>query len=259
LVRSEKDPSLSQSASVIGKLYPVLLDKYGNLVDGQHRLEADPSWPKIKIPSIETEEQRILARLVTNVCRRSVSAEEKTRTLRELGHIYLEKGVRLSDLARELSKRTGMSYRWVMKYAPEELKLRPGVGGPISHSKSRVARRATDEHMLLAKTSEKVANISNYSNTSFTNITLEKRFFLRLKHATEELGVEVNELINNGFLLMLQKTERIAKCKTIKDPTHVLAMDLNSDGDISLFSWGQAFSQSMIASHFIGNEIQKNQ
>ena len=246
-----KNPNLSQSASIIGRLYPVLLDNKGNLIDGQHRLEADPAWPKIRISSIKSEEQRILARLISNVCRRSVSAKEKTETLRELGHIYLRKGVPLSELAHELSKRSGMSYRWVMKYAPEELKLRPGIGGPTAHAKSEVASHATEEYRLLEKSSIKIAGISSYSNTSFATITLEKQFFLRLKRASEELGVDVSEIINNAFLLTLQKTERLAMCKKKLDPRHVLEGNLNSNGHKSELSWGQSWGQSIIRMYFV--------
>ena len=57
----------------VGKLYPILLDRHGNVIDGRHRLAADESWPKIRLEHIETEEDRLLARLITNVCRGEVS------------------------------------------------------------------------------------------------------------------------------------------------------------------------------------------
>jgi len=45
-------------------LYPVLLDRHGNIIDGMHRLKADKNWPKIRLENIETEEQRLIARLI---------------------------------------------------------------------------------------------------------------------------------------------------------------------------------------------------
>ena len=73
------------SGERVGQLYPVLLDKHGNVVDGLHRLKADPNWPKI----------RLVARLIANVCRRNVPAEEKSRMLEELGELYVKEGVSL--------------------------------------------------------------------------------------------------------------------------------------------------------------------
>jgi hypothetical protein len=52
------------SGERVGQLYPVLLDKHGNVVDGLHRLKADPNWPKMRLGSIGSDEQRLVARLI---------------------------------------------------------------------------------------------------------------------------------------------------------------------------------------------------
>ena len=123
------------SGERVGRLYHFLLDRYGNVVDGLHRLEADPSWPKIRLDHIESDEQRLVARLIANVCRRNVSAEEKRRTLGELGELYVKAGVKPGvELARKISEVTGMSFRWVMMYLLDRLKESPGVGGPSRKS-----------------------------------------------------------------------------------------------------------------------------
>ncbi|MEM3628358.1 MAG: hypothetical protein QXE06_03205 [Candidatus Bathyarchaeia archaeon] len=82
------------SSERVGRLYPVLLDRYGNVVDGLHRLEADPNRPKIRLDHIESDEQRLVARLIANVCRRNVPAGEKSRMLEELGELYVKAGVK---------------------------------------------------------------------------------------------------------------------------------------------------------------------
>ncbi|MEM2703937.1 MAG: hypothetical protein QXR45_12340 [Candidatus Bathyarchaeia archaeon] len=116
------------SCERVGRLYPVLLDRHGNVVDGLHRLEADPNWPKVRLDHVESDEQRLVARLIDNVCRRSVSAEEKSRMLGELGELYVKAGVKPgAELARKISEVTGMSFRWVMMYLLDRLKERPGV------------------------------------------------------------------------------------------------------------------------------------
>jgi len=81
---------LKASSERVGRLYPILLDRYGNVIDGQHRLAVDKNWPKMRLENIETEEQRLLVRLISNVCRRHIPAKEKTEILARLGEIYLK-------------------------------------------------------------------------------------------------------------------------------------------------------------------------
>lgn len=49
-----------------------------DIIDGRHRFAVDEDWSKIRPKNIETEEQKLVARLVTNVCRRHISAQEET-------------------------------------------------------------------------------------------------------------------------------------------------------------------------------------
>ncbi|MGA3060800.1 MAG: ParB/RepB/Spo0J family partition protein [Candidatus Bathyarchaeia archaeon] len=208
---------LRRTSSVVGRLYPVIVDSHGRVIDGEHRLKADPNWFKVEIPSVESEEQRLLARLISNVCRRDVSSAEKTEMLRELGRIYLQQGVSRSELVKAITRKTGMSYRWVMKYAPDELKLRPGLGGPKSQKdiyETEVAWLATGVDELLLKPSERVARLTNYSNTNFVTIMVEKQFYLKFKEAATELGVDVDVIINNALLLAFQKVKKLAKQNT---------------------------------------------
>ena len=78
---------------------------------------------------IETEEQRLVGRLVSNVCRRHISAQEKMDMLEKLGQIYLSQGLTVGKIAPKIAEETGMSYRWVMNYLPDKYKERPGLEG----------------------------------------------------------------------------------------------------------------------------------
>jgi hypothetical protein len=125
LAKEVEISDLRLSSKTVGRLYPVLLDRDGNVIDGKHRLAADESWPKIKLEHVGCERERLLARLISNVCRRTVSSSEKSDTLARLGRIYLEAGERPGKLAYRIAQETGMSYRWVMKYLSDALKARP--------------------------------------------------------------------------------------------------------------------------------------
>ena len=122
-----------------GRLYPVLLDRHGNVIDGMHRLVADEKWPKITLENVETEEHRLIARLVSNICRRHVPAKEKKEMLERLGEIYQKEGVKPGEIAHKIAEETGMSYTWVMKYLPEKFK------DDVKSESARATRRVAEE------------------------------------------------------------------------------------------------------------------
>jgi len=203
----------------VGRLYPVLLDKHGNVVDGLHRLEADPSWPKVRLDHVESDEQRLVARIIANVCRRKGSAEEKRRMLGELGELYVKAGVKPgAELARKISEVTGMSFRWVMMYLPDRLKERPGVGGPSRTPnlpnvkrifyKGKVARLATESFQLevfAAEPAERVLTVKKYANTDFVQVMLEKRFYEGVERLAENLGATPEIILNNVLVWAVKK------------------------------------------------------
>ena len=210
---------LRSTSTRVGKFYPVLLDRYGNVIDGAHRLAADKSWPKIKLNYVTSEKERLIARLIGNVCRRKVSAKEKREILQRLGEIYLSEGVKCgSEIAYKISNDTGMSYRWVMKYLPDKFKERPGIGGPRSCVSakldeklclSKVARRATLQwNVLMEKPEEKVLRIIRYTNTNFVQILLDKHFHREIEKAAESLGITSDQFVNNLLIWAVKKLNR---------------------------------------------------
>jgi hypothetical protein len=229
LGEDEIGSGLRRSSRRVGRLYPVLLDKHGNVIDGKHRLAADENWPKMRVDHVESEEDRLIARLICNVCRRNVSAEEKREILQELGELHVKAGVKPgAELASKISEETCMSYRWVMKYLPENFKERPGVGGasPIFNLtnvkeklyKRKVACFATAEFkQLLSGPKERILRLKNYNNTDFVNLVIERRFYTRLEENAEKLGIEPEAIICNIFSLTLRKLEQmVAQRETIE-------------------------------------------
>lgn len=60
----------------------------------------------MKLSNIESKEERLLARLISNVCRRNVTANEKTRILEALGKIYVAQGTKSGELAHRIAEKT---------------------------------------------------------------------------------------------------------------------------------------------------------
>jgi predicted HTH domain antitoxin len=216
----------------VGKLYPILLGRNGDVIDGKHRLAADKDWPAIRLDHIKTREQVIMARLVGNVCRRIPSSVEKREMLGELGEIFLKEGIKPGDIASKIVEGSGMSYRWVMKYMSAKYKARPGLGGPSKSvdayeskprymgnlckskaisQKSKVARLATQEfEQMLSEPRERILKLRNYNNTNFVNLVMERKFYDRLERTAEKLGIELEAIISNMFFLTLNRLEQLA-------------------------------------------------
>jgi len=191
---------LKASSERVGRLYPVLLDRHGNIIDGQHRLTADKNWPKIKLESVETEEERLLARLISNVCRRYVPAQEKTEMLGRLGEIYQKDGVEPGKIAHKIAEKTGMSYTWVMKYLPDKFK----DGVKSESATRRVAKRESKRRVIveLDEPPKGAVAIKTYGNTNFVNIMLERKFYRQLEETAKKLETTPDKLIYNAILLI---------------------------------------------------------
>jgi len=205
--------TLKSSSERVGKLYPILLDKYGNVIDGVHRLAVDSNWPKVHLTHIESERDRLIARLVGNVCRRKVTSKEKSTMLKELGKMYLEGGLVKGKISQKIADETGMSYRWVMKYLPDCLKARPGMGGPSAsnfdekHDAEQVARHSTGLDFPFVFQRKIFLSIKEYSNTDFVNITLERHFFSRIQKLSDKLGTTPQVIICEALGSMVRKLE----------------------------------------------------
>ena len=136
----------------IGQLYPVLVDARGNVIDGFHRLEADPNWRREKIKEIDTEEKLLVARCVSNWHRRQVAAEEKKEWINGLAMIYKKQGLEVrskggrNEIMAKIMEVTGLSDRAIGNYLKSEYKQEPPFDverrEPVIPASERI------EHML---------------------------------------------------------------------------------------------------------------
>jgi ParB-like chromosome segregation protein Spo0J len=137
LAEDEDIKGLRGSSKKIGRLYPVLVDPAGNVIDGFHRLKADPDWPKFMVDGITDPLQLARGRLIANE-RRNVSPEEKGRLLREI-YAYTK------WTAKQMGEDLGWDISTVYKYLPDDLKDRiKAAAGALGGSDSALRRRADD-------------------------------------------------------------------------------------------------------------------
>lgn len=106
---------LVESEKLIGQLYPVLVDEQGNVLDGQHRLKANPNWRKEVVKGLDSERKKAMIRLHANWHRRR---EHPDQVLRELAKITQWKG------STAYAAFLGCSIRTVQRYLPQQYKMR---------------------------------------------------------------------------------------------------------------------------------------
>lgn len=119
---------LKKSEKGIGQLYPILEAADGEVIDGVHREEADKGWKRVRLENIDTEEKKLLARLVANFHRRVVSAEEKAEWINGLAAIYQKQGLKVgesyqsNEILKKLIDVTGLPERTVRGFLQSEFK-----------------------------------------------------------------------------------------------------------------------------------------
>lgn len=119
----QEEYDLKASKEIVGTLYPILKDAWGNIIDGFHRQRVDPKWPSIKLRHITDPVQLNMARLIANVCRREVPAQEKSELLGQIAKLT-------GWTPKQIAEALPMKKSWVYQYLPHEYKERPGAGGP---------------------------------------------------------------------------------------------------------------------------------
>jgi len=93
---------LQSSENAVGQLYPVLRDAEGKVIDGWHRLDANPNWKSVTLEDVKTEEDRLIISAHVNIGRRDISSSEKREIVNDLAEIYYQQGLR-PDARKEIT------------------------------------------------------------------------------------------------------------------------------------------------------------
>ena len=189
---------LKSSAERIGQLYPILVDYYGNIIDGEHRFDADEKWKRVRLEYIKTEKDRLIARIISNTVRRSVSRKEKKELLGRLGEIYFRKGIEPGKIAYEIAEETGMSYQWVMKYLSYRFK------DCLQSERAKLAPRHRTGMSKLLDPPKDMLSIRTYGNTDLVNIMVKKPLYEQLEKKAKKLETTPDKLLYNAILLILK-------------------------------------------------------
>ncbi|MCJ7506114.1 ParB/RepB/Spo0J family partition protein [Candidatus Bathyarchaeota archaeon] len=138
-----EDFNIPYSYKQIGPLYPILVDREGNIVDGKHRLAVDPNWRKEIVPWIQSRKDLLMARIHANLHRRIVPKEERQREFTEYANILHADGVAIGELPSTLAELIGFGEGYVRNLLPPTLKLK---------IRSDAGKKAKFAHLQVGKT-----------------------------------------------------------------------------------------------------------
>lgn len=184
-------------------MYPILVDYYGNIIDGNHRLKANKEWKKVVIQDIKTEEDLLLARISCNTLRRTVSRKEKTEILRQLGEIYQEKGISKGAITYKIARETGMSYRWVVKYLPETFK--DSIQSMKRKNRYTITMERLHDSIALMSPPKDELKVTHYRNTNFANFTISNKLFTKIRKKAKKLNTDPTTLLYTAIKYFLNK------------------------------------------------------
>lgn len=208
--------NLKSSSKRIGQLYPILVDYYGNIIDGEHRFEVDEKWRRLRLEHIRTEKALLIARIISNTVRRSVPRKEKMELLERLGELYLSEGAEPGNIAHKIADETGMSYTWVMKYLPHRFKDSVQSERRVGSVTQRVTR-ILDELLRPPKV-EGALKIINYTNTDFVSLILEKGFYKEFERESLKLGMPTELSALKALEDYHEKMKRAIAIKNMNKP-----------------------------------------
>ena len=101
---------LERSEKTIGQLYPVLRDARGRVIDGYHRLDANPNWKSVTLDNVKTKEDRLIVSAHVNLGRRNISSSEREEIVNALAEIYYQQGLR-PDVMKTVIGKNGLECR----------------------------------------------------------------------------------------------------------------------------------------------------
>ena len=111
---------------------PAVVTEDGKIIDGKHRLEADPAWPKLVLKGEFKPHQLEIIALGLNYGRRTVNTGELRG---RISRIVEDTGW----TAREVANYTGVPYRTVIRYYPSTEKRSGGYKEPDKKPRKKAA------------------------------------------------------------------------------------------------------------------------
>lgn len=214
---------IKKSEAKVGQIYPVITDINDQIVDGQHRKEANPTWKTEKRTDIKTVKDRLKIRLVSNHARKSSMPETWKEDLEEYAKQYINEGLEPGEIGKEIARETGLPYRTVMKYLPSQYKRSEGYDtkdDEETRDHTEVQSCNSDKPNIVdtpidIKDLFEIAinvtlpriQIKSFQNMPWTAIMVDTKFFDEIKTKCQENKIDVDKMMATALQYMKEKLE----------------------------------------------------
>jgi hypothetical protein len=113
-------PTLAKSIKKIGQLYPSLVNQDGKVMDGNHRLDANPGGEKKVIHTVNRYEELMIRGNAHY--RRRISKEETQQLILEMAREAEKLGLHKSEIAAKLVEDLPYSQSYILRLLPGDYK-----------------------------------------------------------------------------------------------------------------------------------------
>ena len=146
---SELTPSdYELSRSRLGPLIRILRAADGELLDGFHRMEANPDWPEEILTQIKTPRQKLAVKIATNALRRRAPETEIANYVQNLANEIQKEGVSAADVIKEIVLDTGLKEHVVRTLLRRREGADPSSAAPVLRPPSKKTRGKAEEASL---------------------------------------------------------------------------------------------------------------
>jgi len=210
--------AIKKSHSRFGQLYPVLLDKNGRIIDGDHRNLAIKKAKTFTLDQIVKKEDRLAVRLIANHARKGNNKSTWTLDLTEYAKVLKNKG--FVAIGREISKITGLPYRTIMRYLPQEFKDK-AQSRRASHSRLPSGIPEISPVTPVVSVTEKIKEfkeintknlpkieLKQFRNQTWKAIILKDKFFKDYISACNEASVDPIETLQVALKDLINKLRK---------------------------------------------------
>jgi len=142
--------SLRKSKNIVGYIHPIIVDKETfEIVDGKHRSEADPRWPRREM-EFKSPKDQLVYRLNANVVRRVRSRKERASELAQLASYLEDEGIPREEIARTVCNLVpALDESYVLRLLPSKYKAPKKRVAGIKGAKKRIAAKVSKPKPLV--------------------------------------------------------------------------------------------------------------
>jgi len=214
--------AIKNSAKKRGQLYPILVDANDIIIDGEHRNRAIKDPNIVKLPQVKSKKDRLEVRLIANHARKGQDRSSWVPTLTELAKEFQKEGI-LEKIGMKISEETGVPYRTLMRYLPDEFKDQAQssrASHPRSEEKKSDSLALPQESEEELSTEERKSSAERVTESKSLPVTEVLKEYEDIKDKPKP-HIEVKEFKNQRWKAIIVPEDFYEKLKEVCERNHI--------------------------------------